>query len=125
MKRLRYFTETLPDTGDPHDHSTQKSMALLGDGHWVRISLTTIMGIVELSEDHFTNFFSDHPSVVIYPSLHERISIKDYLSKKNGGIHMFHLDDLSNHCGVIPSDIIADVVAKMMQRGHTFLSPDK
>lgn len=124
MKRLRYFTETLPDHPDPHDPS-QKSVALVGDGHWVRISPTTIMGIVELGDEHFTMFLQDHPSVVVYPSLHDKTSVKDHLTKKNGGKHLFHLDDLGKHCGVVSSDTITDVVSKMMQKGHTFLSPDK
>lgn len=124
MKKLRYFTESLNVHEDLH-HESQKSKALVGDGHWVRISPTTIFGITELAEHQFSLFMQDHDHVVIYPSLHEKKTVKEHLSKKNGGKHISHLECLRNHCGVVETDTTADIVGKMVEHGHTFLSPER
>lgn len=124
MKKLRYFTESLDAHEDLH-HESQKSLALVGDGHWIRISDKTIFGIAEFAEHQFSLFMQDHPTVVVLPSLHEKKTIKDYLSKKNGGKHVSHLECLRNHCEVVESDTTADIVGKMIEHGHTFLSPER
>jgi hypothetical protein len=121
---MRYFTETLPEASDPHDSSQVSALSSrLRDFHWVRLDANTIMGHAEFDETTFNDIaIQGHDTILVYPSLHDSTPVHTHAGKKNKGKHM---QAIEKACGAKQGDTIADVVAKMVEKGHTFLSPDK
>jgi hypothetical protein len=127
MHRFRYFTETLPASDNPHDHTTQASViqALGGlGGHWVRIDAQTIVGYATLPADVFTKLVQGHDTVALCPSLHDKKTVHAHLTTHNNGKHSVHFDRLQKVAKLTPDDTTADVVGKLVEMGHVFLAPD-
>jgi hypothetical protein len=126
MKRLRYYTEQLPATKDPHDIDHISAMHYHSTKHdWVRLDENTIIGIAEVHDEGFHKLLKDHETIVMFPSIHERITVHDHFRKKNKGKHFNHFETLNKLHGVTSSDTTIDMITKLMENGHTMLSPDK
>lgn len=126
MKRLRYYTESLPSHKDGGHHPSQVSAMSVHSRryHWVRLDDQMIMGYAELAQDSFSRLIAGHDTLALHPSLHDKKSVKHHLETHYQGKHANHFARLATVLGADSNDTTADLVGRLVEAGHTAMAPD-